>query len=70
MLIVIFRHSRGSSCAFFLPSYFVICTQYFFPLFQTHPQQNMIASGSIESDLSIKIWVDRGPNAAPKPDAT
>jgi len=27
---------------------------------QTHPQQNMIASGSIDSDLTVKIWVDRG----------
>lgn len=26
---------------------------------QTHPDQNMIASGSIESDKSIRIWVDR-----------
>lgn len=25
---------------------------------QTHPQQNMIASGSIDSDLAIRIWVD------------
>jgi COMPASS component SWD3 len=25
---------------------------------QTHPQQNMIASGSIESDTSIRIWVE------------
>jgi hypothetical protein len=25
---------------------------------QTHPQQNMIASGSIESDNSIRIWVE------------
>jgi hypothetical protein len=38
----------------------------FFPHFsflfflQTHPQQNMIASGSIDSDLTIKVWVDRG----------
>ena len=28
--------------------------------FQTHPQQNMIASGSIESDLTVRIWIDRG----------
>ena len=27
---------------------------------QTHPQQNMIASGSIDSDLTVKVWVDRG----------
>lgn len=27
---------------------------------QTHPQQNMIASGSIESDLTVRIWIDRG----------
>lgn len=26
---------------------------------QTHPQQNMIASGSIDSDLTVKVWVDR-----------
>lgn len=26
----------------------------------THPQQNMIASGSIEPDLTIRIWCDRG----------
>ncbi|KAI8985786.1 WD40-repeat-containing domain protein [Trametes punicea] len=26
----------------------------------THPQQNMIASGSIDSDLTIRIWADRG----------
>jgi COMPASS component SWD3 len=24
----------------------------------SHPQLSMIASGSIESDLSIKLWVD------------
>ena len=27
---------------------------------QTHPQQNMIASGSMDSDLTVKVWVDRG----------
>jgi len=26
----------------------------------THPQQNMIASGSMDSDLTVKVWVDRG----------
>jgi COMPASS component SWD3 len=26
----------------------------------THPQQNMIASGSIEPDLTVRIWSDRG----------
>ena len=26
---------------------------------QTHPHQNMIATGSINNDLSIRIWVDR-----------
>jgi len=26
----------------------------------THPQQNMIASGSIESDLTVRIWSDCG----------
>lgn len=25
----------------------------------THPEQNMIASGSIETDLTIRIWVDK-----------
>jgi hypothetical protein len=25
---------------------------------QTHPEQNMIASGSIDSDLTVKVWVD------------
>jgi len=25
----------------------------------THPQQNMIASASMESDLTVRIWVDR-----------
>ncbi|KNZ72435.1 hypothetical protein J132_03401 [Termitomyces sp. J132] len=29
--------------------------------YQTHPLQNMIATGSIDSDLSIRIWSDRGP---------
>lgn len=29
----------------------------------THPTQNMIASASMESDLSVRIWVDRGPPA-------
>ncbi|KAG6817127.1 hypothetical protein H0H87_012318 [Tephrocybe sp. NHM501043] len=29
---------------------------------QTHPLQNTIATGSIDSDLSIRIWSDRGPN--------
>ena len=28
-------------------------------LSQTHPQQNMIASGSIDSDLTVKVWFDR-----------
>lgn len=28
---------------------------------QTHPEHNMIASGSIDSDCTIRIWVDRGP---------
>ena len=27
----------------------------------THPQQNMIASASFNSDLSIRIWIDSGP---------
>ena len=26
---------------------------------QTHPKENMIATGSIDSDLCIRIWVDR-----------
>jgi len=26
----------------------------------THPQQNIIASGSMESDLSVRVWIDRG----------
>lgn len=26
---------------------------------QTHPRQNMIASASMESDLTIRIWVDK-----------
>jgi len=30
--------------------------------FQTHPSQNMIATGSIDSDLAIRIWYDRGGN--------
>ena len=32
----------------------------FFFTLQTHPQQNMIASGSMDSDLTVKVWVDRG----------
>ncbi len=28
---------------------------------KTHPVQNMIATGSIDSDLAIRIWVDPGP---------
>jgi COMPASS component SWD3 len=28
-------------------------------LLQVHPKENMIATGSIDSDLSIRIWVDR-----------
>jgi hypothetical protein len=31
---------------------------------QTHPTQNMIATGSIDSDLGIRIWVDPGPRSA------
>jgi len=31
---------------------------------QTHPTQNMIATGSIDSDLGIRIWVDPGQLAA------
>lgn len=27
---------------------------------QTHPQQNMIATGCIDSDLGIRIWSDSG----------
>jgi len=27
----------------------------------THPTQNMIATGSIDSDLAIRIWVDPRP---------
>jgi len=27
----------------------------------THPIQNMIATGSIDSDLAIRIWEDPGP---------
>ena len=41
------------------PSYLYsepICSSFL----QTHPQQNMIASGSIDSDLTVKVWVDRG----------
>ena len=26
---------------------------------QTHPQQNMIASASMDSDLTVRVWVDR-----------
>lgn len=26
----------------------------------THPSQNMIASASMESDLTVRIWEDRG----------
>jgi hypothetical protein len=42
-----------------LPSYFYsepVCSS----ILQTHPQQNMIASGSMDSDLTVKVWVDRG----------
>lgn len=28
---------------------------------QTHPSQNMIATGSIDSDLAIRLWVDPRP---------
>ena len=37
-------------------------TRFSSPFFflQTHPQQNMIASGSIDSDLTVKVWADRG----------
>ena len=31
---------------------------------QTHPTQNMIATGSIDSDLGIRIWVDPGQRSA------
>jgi len=27
----------------------------------THPKQNMIATGSIDSDLTVRIWADHGP---------
>lgn len=37
-----------------------IYSDLFIFVLQTHPQQNMIASGSMESDLTVKVWVDRG----------
>ena len=27
----------------------------------THPTQNMIASASMDSDLTVRVWVDSGP---------
>jgi hypothetical protein len=27
-------------------------------IFQTHPQQNMIATGSMDTDLTVRIWTD------------
>jgi COMPASS component SWD3 len=32
---------------------------------QVHPTQNMIATGSIDNDLCIRIWADRGAGAHP-----
>ena len=29
----------------------------------THPTQNIIASASMESDLTVRVWEDRGPPA-------
>jgi hypothetical protein len=43
------------------PSYFYSEPIFVFSFLQTHPQQNMIASGSMDSDLTVKVWVDRGP---------
>lgn len=41
--------------------FFRACNSFTVPdafLSQTHPSQNMIATGSIDADLSIRIWED------------
>ena len=51
------RRRRGRSGKYSAPN---STNEFFLTFLQTHPQQNMIASGSIDSDLTVKVWVDRG----------
>lgn len=57
ILSVVYRYRRCSSSKL---SFAVMFTSEILSNHQTHPTQNMIATGSIDSDLSIRIWVDPG----------
>ena len=50
---------RGCCCSEFISSLSLLRFSPFKP--QTHPRQNMIASASMNSDLTVRIWVDKTP---------
>ena len=55
----LFRYCRCGGRTLFLFCPLSVCMLRIFV--QTHPSQNMIATGSIDSDLAIRIWVDPRP---------